>query len=128
MTSKAEIEIKPPLKELLNDIDGALKMIPSGLTGAMRKATLVVEREAKILSPVDTGRLRASIGSEVKSVGASVIGIVGSNVVYAPYQEFGTKYMTGRRYLQRALEAKQENIVKILDGFMHRIATKIERG
>lgn len=124
---KANVEFKG-LKELQRDIDEAMKDLPPGLQGAMQKATLVVEREAKIRAPVDTGRLRASIASEVRAIGGGVQGIVGSVVEYAPYVELGTKYMRPRPYLGAALEAKMNEILQILEGFVNRIVTKIERG
>ncbi len=64
------------------------------LLDGMHQATLLVERDARKNAPVDSGRLRASIASEVRveGIGAkSVIGVVGSNVAHAPYQELGTR-------------------------------------
>lgn len=58
---------------------------------AMRDATLLVTRDAKKFAPGDTGRLRASIAPEVRTQGREVIGVVGSNVKYAPYVETGTR-------------------------------------
>jgi hypothetical protein len=58
---------------------------------AMRDCTLMVQRDAKLLVPVDTGRLRASITPEVRMDGNEVMGVVGSNVKYAPYIETGTR-------------------------------------
>lgn len=57
----------------------------------MARATLRVERAAKLKAPVDTGRLRASITSEVRRSGDTWEGVVGSKVKYAPYQELGTR-------------------------------------
>lgn len=117
------------------------------LIDAMHAATLRVERSAKQNVPVDTGRLRASIASEIRVEGlggTSVKGVVGSNVVYAPYVELGTRPhfppigaleawarrrgmnaflvaraisrrgTKGTRYLQRAFEQNQVEIVRIL--------------
>jgi HK97 gp10 family phage protein len=62
----------------------------------MRDATLIVQRDAVKNAPVDTGRLRASITSDVRLEGRrDVVGVVGSNVVYAPYMEFGTGVFAG---------------------------------
>ena len=58
---------------------------------AMRRATLLVQRSAKIKAPVDTGRLRASITPEVRAQGNLITGVVGSNVKYAAFVELGTK-------------------------------------
>lgn len=53
----------------------------------LRKAALEVKRKAKLKVPVDTGHLRRFITHEVGETEARV----GSNVVYAPFVEFGTR-------------------------------------
>jgi len=59
----------------------------------MREATLMVQHSAITgkAMPVDTGRLRASITPEITQMGGMTVGIVGSNVSYAPHQELGFK-------------------------------------
>lgn len=57
----------------------------------MRTATLIVTNAAKVNAPVDTGRLRASITPSVTATTDAIQGVVGSNVVYAPYVELGTR-------------------------------------
>jgi len=80
------------LKEVQREIEQKIKDLhgPEMLL-AIRTATLLVQRDAKINAPVNTGRLRASIVPSVMSHGDVIEGIVGSNVTYAPYVEFGTK-------------------------------------
>lgn len=56
------------------------------LTEPLTKACLLVENDAKKKCPVDTGQLRASITHEIEGQ----TGIVGTNVEYAPYVEYGT--------------------------------------
>lgn len=58
---------------------------------AMRDATLLVTRDAKRYAPVDRGQLRASITPEVRTQGKTIMGVVGSNKVYAAAQELGTR-------------------------------------
>lgn len=112
---------------------------------AFRDATLIIQRDAKINTPVDTGRLRASITPEVTVHGTEVLGIVGSNVVYAPYVELGTRphypplealevwaerhhttaFLVARaigrrgtkaiRFLQNAFETNKERIIKRIE-------------
>jgi phage gpG-like protein len=112
---------------------------------AMKRATLVVQRDAKINAPVDTGRLRASITPDIRAFGGEVVGVVGSNVIYAPFQELpvrphwpplaaletwarrhGTtayvvaraiarRGLPGKRFLQRAFEDNREKIKEILE-------------
>ena len=55
-------------------------------TEPLTKAAFLVENEAKKKCPVGTGELRNSITSEVEGNQA----VVGSNLEYAPYVEFGT--------------------------------------
>ena len=69
---------------------------------AMRRATLLVQRSAKIKAPVDTGRLRASITPEVRAQGNLVTGVVGSNVKYAAFVELGTRpHFVPQQYIGR---------------------------
>lgn len=62
-----------------------------------------VQNYARELCPVDTGRLRASItmDSGRDSRGAWVT--IGTNVEYAPYVEFGTRYMSPQPYMRPAV-------------------------
>ena len=52
----------------------------------LNKACLLVENDAKLKCPVDTGQLRQSITHRIEGT----TGIVGTNVEYAPYVEYGT--------------------------------------
>ena len=96
----------------------------------MRQATLLIQRDAKIFSPVDTGRLRASITPSVSSYGETTEGVVGSNVEYAPYQEFGTTTREGKpwvpakRYLGRAFDANLARIQQMFDSVIKRIVER----
>ena len=95
------MDIKVEL-QYLKEVQRRLEQDARNLSGdpmvhAMKTATLLVQRDAKILAPVDTGRLRASITPEVlTSRFRKVRGIVGSNVLYAPYMELGTGTFVGR--------------------------------
>lgn len=64
---------------------------------------LRVEAIAKRLCPVDTGRLRASITSEVGKDSDGLYAVVGSDVEYAGYVEFGTSRNAAQPYLRPAL-------------------------
>lgn len=79
----------------LREVQRKMIQVVSDLTGprmirGMRDVTLKIQRDAMINAPVDTGRLRASITPSVKGNGREVMGVVGSNVKYAPYMELGT--------------------------------------
>ena len=101
--------------EGLDEFRAALRQFPQaaqkGARRGMTSGIIRVQRSARENAPVDTGRLRASIAYRVESLAAGVRGIVGSAVHYAHFQEFGTKYFTGRRYLRRAIDANMDAVV-----------------
>ena len=68
------------------------KTITTPLGEGIKKITLWLGRLVMISTPVDTGRLRASITSEVQPL----YGKVGTMVEYAPFVEHGTRYMEAR--------------------------------
>lgn len=65
-------------------------------------ASWTVVRHAKHKVPVDTGRLRASIGYEIDGYDASI----GTNVEYAEWNEFNNK-----AYLRPAIQLETEDIL-----------------
>lgn len=92
---KGELEFKRKLAQMSTDLYGP------EYRDAFRSAALMVERDAKLEVPVDTGRLKTSIVSDVVTEtsltgGGSTYGVVGSNVEYAPDQEFGTGTFVGK--------------------------------
>lgn len=75
---------------------------PQGHVGAfMLRTAIRVENLAKAYCPVDTGRLRASIG--ITRHPNNVIS-VGSNVEYAIFVETGTSRQRAQPYLKPALD------------------------
>lgn len=81
------VETRAKLEQVVADLHG-----PPMVT-AMQAAILLVLRDAQILAPVDTGRLRASLTAEVRQpVGTGdVLGVVGSNAEQAAPMELGAK-------------------------------------
>lgn len=77
----AEIINLDRLKSKLEDIAN-----PQAMQNALEKACFIVENEAKKKCPVGDGQLRQSITHEIDGSD----GIVGTNVSYAPYVEYGT--------------------------------------
>jgi HK97 gp10 family phage protein len=65
---------------------------------------------------VDTGRLRNSITHEIEEALWDIIGRVGTNVEYGKWLELGTKDMSPRPYLRRAIEENKQELVNILVG------------
>lgn len=81
---------------------------PSGeVARDLQRRALQVDRAAKRLCPVDTGRLRSSITNELGTDAQGLLAAVGTNVEYAPYVELGTSRMAAQPFLLPALEAAQ---------------------
>lgn len=59
------------------------------LREAMETLVVMIESTAKRLAPVDSGRLKSSMASEVEMEAETIIGTVGTNVSYAPAIEYG---------------------------------------
>ena len=75
------------------DNSGAvLSAFHSAVEKALEECGLVAEGYAKKLAPVDTGNLRNSISHRVDTEEPAVY--IGSNSLYAAYQEFGTGIYT----------------------------------
>lgn len=84
-------------------VGGGLAAVAEGMKPFMRtvvyKVAALVSAEAKRFSPIDTGRLRASIHIEpVDELSYQVI----TNVYYGIYQEFGTSKMKAHPYMRPA--------------------------
>jgi len=82
---KGLIELQAKMEQMVADLHGP------PVLNAMRDSALMVERDAKINAPVDTGRLRASIVPEIVAGADQIWGIVGSNVTYAASVEYGSR-------------------------------------
>jgi len=127
--------------EGLEDVQKFLESRVQALQGppifaVMREATLLVQRSAKggKAMPVDTGRLKASITPEITQMGGMTVGIVGSNVHYAPYQELGfrtrvakgkekgpRKFIKGKMFLQQAFTSNIRKIEALYEAFVGRL-------
>lgn len=71
------------------------------------KRALRVQRRAKQIAPVDTGRLRSSVEYEAGRDSRGLVARIGTDVTYAVYLEFGTRRMAPRPFLRPALQAAQ---------------------
>lgn len=81
---------------------------PSGeVARDLQRRALQVDRAAKQLCPVDTGRLRSSITNQLGTDGGGLLAVIGTNVEYAPYVELGTSKAPAQPFLLPALEAAQ---------------------
>lgn len=114
---QVEIDDKK-VREMFKKMNPAIR---KALSKVLTKAGLIVKSSAKAQAPVDTSRLRGSISSKPEDIRQVVIG---PNVDYAIYQEFGTKYMKAQPYMRPALE---DNVDNIRDIFFKEINLALQR-
>lgn len=126
--SNVQIRGKVEAQREMERIAGELHGMP--MLTAMRTSALLVERDAKQNAPVDTGRLRASITSQVMTTGAmgrNVRGVVGSNVIYSAAVELGSKpHFPPVRALETWARRKGLNAWAVAKGIAKR-GTKAQR-
>lgn len=91
----------------------SLSALPSTVSSAaeenMQVATLHLEGEIRKRAPVDTGHLRASYESRVDREGGTIVGRVGTNVPYAPAQEY-----LGTPHIRPALDAEKDRLIQMM--------------
>lgn len=105
LSVKGANEARQSLENVAKELHG-----PQMVQG-MQQAVHILMADAKKFSPVDTGRLRSSIAGTVSQVGfpqKRIQGIVGTNIEYAPYMEYGTGIFAGNgRVKMPPIEALQ---------------------
>lgn len=89
------------LTELAKDLDRAARAAPATVDRVLAVSAQMILIEMKAMTPVDTGRLRAS-ETVVASKGRYVVGPVA--VPYAAYVEFGTRHMRAQPYVRPAVQ------------------------
>jgi HK97 gp10 family phage protein len=92
-----------------NNLPRIESQIAKALSDLIRRTAFAIEARAKQLCPVDTGRLRNSITTDITGPGSAT---VGTNVVYAPFQEFGTRFQKGKPFLTPAFDEENKNFQK----------------
>lgn len=93
--------------------------VQKGLSEAIKKSIFLIEGQAKQNAPVDTGRLRASILTELHPLTASVM----PTVNYAIYVHEGTRFMRGRPFLGDAVQQTQDEISDIFSEALKEVMT-----
>lgn len=104
---EGEQELARALKALAKSVQGQI------LENAVLAGCLPIQNDAVANAPYLTGTLRRSIHSEVIERGkTSVVGMVGTDVEYAPFVEFGTSRMGARPFLRNAYDGNKNAAIK----------------
>jgi HK97 gp10 family phage protein len=116
--------VKPRLKAFAQ-VFGKMDF-KSFLREETREMAFNTERFGKQLTPVDTGRLRGSIG--VSSLVGAIGHMVSTNTEYASYVHGGTRYMRARPFLTKGLAYAKQNLKgKIGSKLDKKIADKFKK-
>ena len=106
--------------KVASKIPQCMEKIKQGKLKGLTEASLMVQasavRNITAKKLVDTGRLRASIDYEMISDDEAV---VGSNVEYAPYVEFGSRKKAPEGYLRPAFDSNKAKIPKVISEAIH---------
>lgn len=96
-----------------SNFDEAHRELYAAMERALEKCGLTAEAYAKLICPVDTGRLRSSITHEVRMSENAVY--IGTNVEYAAVVELGIPpKRKGQPYLRPAAENHTEEYKQII--------------
>lgn len=84
-------------------LNSVLVSISGDVSRYMLRLGIKVQSAARRRCPVDTGRLRSSIGVTQKETAQGAVTSIGTNVEYALYVHEGTRFQQGRPFLADAL-------------------------
>lgn len=90
---------------------------------AMKKSVFKAEGEIKPITPVDTGRMRASIKHYLKPLEGEIF----PTVDYAIYVHEGTKYMAARPFMEQGLKYAKPTIENYFKDAIEKTLDKIAR-
>jgi len=112
-------------KEVMEELKKYPELINKNLITYIKLALIGIQRNAKMIAPVDTGRLRADIRTDLRIQSNEVKGVIFNNVHYALFVHEGTSRMRARPYFKQAIEggARIE-----LERVLRRDLLKKERG
>ena len=83
-------DVEYDVSDLELGANDAIRAILKGAKLGITKGAMAISKDAKLLAPVDTGRLRGSITYVVNASDDEVSAAIGTSVEYAAYNEFGT--------------------------------------
>lgn len=102
MSSGISVQVVPPFENVAKAIN--LIKLGAALQRGMQKFAYSIEAQSKKVTPVDTGRLRSSISTDIGNLYARIA----PHTKYAGFVHEGTSKMVGRPYMQWGLEAAKE--------------------
>lgn len=114
---KLEIKISSDAEKILREFNKT-ETVEKDVSKLIKNTLHNIEKDAKRSCPVDTGRLRGSITTNIIS---TYSGEVGTNVEYAEYVEYGTRYQSAQPYFEPAVETNEDKFNDALDEIIERL-------
>ena len=114
---KLEIKITSDAEKILKKFNNTAT-VEKDVSKLVKDTLYNIEKDAKRDCPVDTGRLRGSITTNIIS---TYSGEVGTNVEYADYVNSGTRYQETRPNFDSAVETSQDKFNDALDEIIERL-------
>lgn len=108
MANSVSIRLKG-VEGIANKLKLFVPRIRAAAGDTISETALLIETDAKLLSPVDTGLNRAEIHSEITPNRLSAAVYAGTS--YAVFLEFGTRYMRAQPFLFPAYEKNRAAFV-----------------
>lgn len=101
--------------KVISHRDEVMQRVQDATIRGLTAVGMQCEGYAKMICPVDTGNLRNSITNTMD--GDDTV-VVGTNVEYAPYVEYGTSRTKAQPYLVPAVENHKKEYGEILASFL----------
>ena len=139
MSDALRVDVSVEFKDALKKLDkGTVEEL---LTASLVSGALLIANKAKELAPIKTGTLRRSIhvgghteltpdygdGAGYEDLGepGSLRAIVGTNLEYAPYQEYGTsRGVPAHPYMKPAMDTQRDKVLEAIGDTFEELVTK----
>lgn len=120
----AEIAIRiKNLPEIKRAFAMAPRLMAKELNISIRQAVLMIGRDSRRKTPVDTGRLRASTYERF----SNLKGEIGTNTDYDVFVHEGTRFMRGRPYLRSSVQDNDSGVQRAFTEAVQRTLDQIGR-
>lgn len=86
----------------------------------VKKCAMRIERDSKLLVPVDTGKLKGSIGTSLTTGVNNITAEVGTDVAYSETIEFGSFTHRAQPYLIPSFDRNTGELEKSIESILRR--------
>jgi len=127
------------LNQLIRNFKQAPRVLDEEIKTALNQSIALIQRNVKLRTPVDFGRLRASIGGGAFKGGAYPMGYgirkgkrvasIGTNVKYAHWVEVRpARHTVGTvGYFRKGVKASLDGITKLFEAAMKRVGQRLTK-